>query len=593
MARSNESLAQKREKLIGSFLHKHWYRYLIGILILLLVDVLQIYIPGYIKTLVDSLESSAGDLAVVASSIQIILLISVGIFFSRFFWRWFIIGSSRMFEEFLRNRLFSKLLSLSPSFYDRIKVGDIMARMTNDVSATRMMLSQGVIMLTDAIVLSVLSIYMMITQVDWRLTLIGMIPLPFLGLIAVGFGRAIHHRFTAVQNTFSDITDLAQESLDGIRVVKSYAIQPERNTRFGSKCAEYFAKSMNLVRVWGLFFPLIELFASLGTVFALFYGGHLIITGQISLGQFIAFTQYLGLLVWPMIAIGWVINIIQRGRASYKRLNWIVEQVSEVQEPVTPEKADLSKQIEIRDLSFSYPGSEKLALKSLSLTIEKGKTVAFVGQTGSGKSTLGKLLVKMYSVPVGKIFIGGKDINALSMKDIRDQVSYVPQETFLFSATIEQNIAFSHDVYSAEEVQNYAKLAAVHDNIADFPEGYRTLVGERGITLSGGQKQRVAIARALMKKTPVVILDDCLSAVDVETEMHILRSLEDEIADRTTILVSHRLKAVASADLIVVFDNGQIAESDTHVDLLEKNGIYATLYKKQLLEEEIKRRPTP
>jgi len=219
--------------------------------------------------------------------------------------------------------------------------------------------------------------------------------------------------------------------------------------------------------------------------------------------------------------------------------------------------------------------------------------VAFVGQTGSGKSTLGKLLVKMYSVPVGKIFIGGKDINALSMKDIRDQVSYVPQETFLFSATIEQNIAFSHDVYSAEEVQNYAKLAAVHDNIADFPEGYRTLVGERGITLSGGQKQRVAIARALMKKTPVVILDDCLSAVDVETEMHILRSLEDEIADRTTILVSHRLKAVASADLIVVFDNGQIAESGTHVELLEKNGMYATLYKKQLLEEEIKRRPTP
>jgi len=350
--------------------------------------------------------------------------------------------------------------------------------------------------------------------------------------------------------------------------------------------------SNHLVKVWGLFFPLIELFASLGTVFALFYGGRLVITGQISLGQFIAFTQYLGLLVWPMIAVGWVINIIQRGRASYKRLNWIAEQVSEVQEPAVPEKADLNKEIEIRDLSFSYPGSEKQALKNITLTIEKGKTVAFVGQTGSGKSTLGKLLVKMYSVPAGKIVIGGKDINALSMKDIRDQVSYVPQETFLFSATIEENIAFSHDAYSIEEVQSYAKLAAVHDNIADFPEGYRTLVGERGITLSGGQKQRVAIARALMKKTPVVILDDCLSAVDVETEMHILRSLESEIADRTTILVSHRLKAVATADLIVVFENGRIAESGTHAELLERSGMYATLYKKQLLEEEIERRPT-
>ncbi len=592
MAGTDESKAQKSEKLIGSFLQKKWHRYLMGVLILLLVDILQIYIPRYIQTLVDNLESSAGNMAVVASAIQVILLISVGIFFSRFFWRWFIIGSSRMFEEFLRNRLFSKLLSLSPSFYDRIKVGDIMARMTNDVGATRMMLSQGVTMLTDSIVLSILSIYMMITQIDWRLTLIGMIPLPFLGFIAVGFGRTIHHRFMAVQNTFSDITDLAQESLDGIRVVKSYAIQPERNHRFGKKCSEYFAKSMHLVKVWGLFFPLIELFASLGTVFALFYGGRLVITGQISLGQFIAFTQYLGLLVWPMIAVGWVINIIQRGRASYKRLNWIAEQVSEVQEPAVPEKADLNKEIEIRDLSFSYPGSEKQALKNITLTIEKGKTVAFVGQTGSGKSTLGKLLVKMYSVPAGKIVIGGKDINALSMKDIRDQVSYVPQETFLFSATIEENIAFSHDAYSIEEVQSYAKLAAVHDNIADFPEGYRTLVGERGITLSGGQKQRVAIARALMKKTPVVILDDCLSAVDVETEMHILRSLESEIADRTTILVSHRLKAVATADLIVVFENGRIAESGTHAELLERSGMYATLYKKQLLEEEIERRPT-
>jgi ATP-binding cassette subfamily B protein len=577
-----------RSGYISAFLVKKWYRYFIGIGILLVVDLLQTLIPRYLQSLIDHLKS-ANNTEIIVSSLQIVLLISLGIFFARFFWRWFIVGSSREFEKYLRNRLFSKLLSLSPSFYDRIKVGDIMARMTNDVNATRMMLSQGVIMLTDSIVLGVLSIYMMVTQIDWRLTLVGMIPLPFLCFIAVGFGSTIHKRFLAVQNSFSEITDLAQESLDGIRVVKSYAIQSERNGKFSEKCMEYFHKSMSLIKVWGLFFPLIELFASLGTVFTLFYGGRLVIIGDISLGQFVAFTQYLSLLVWPMIAIGWVINIIQRGRASYQRLLWIANQVSEVQEPDLPEKADLSKEISIKDLTFKYPGSSKVALKNINVSIETGQTVAFVGQTGSGKSTLAKLLVKMYSIHEGEIFIGGREIRGLSSKDIRDQVAYVPQESFLFSATIEQNIAFSNDSYDIEDVKNYAKVAAVHSNIADFPEGYKTIVGERGITLSGGQKQRVAIARALMKKTPVVILDDCLSAVDVETEMQILRSLESEIANRTTILVSHRLKAVSTADVIFVFDEGRIVETGTHTQLLSNGGMYSKLYKKQLIQEELER----
>lgn len=575
---------------IKRFILDHWLNYFFGIGILLLVDVLQTIIPGYLRRLIDNLQYSKGNLEYIATLIQTILLISLGIFFARFFWRWFIIGSSRVFEKYIRHRLFQKLLSLSPSFYDRIKVGDIMARMTNDVNATRMMLSQGVIMLTDAAVLGVLSIYMMVTQVDWRLTIVGMIPLPFLCFIAVGFGSTIHNRFLAVQNSFSDLTDMVQESLDGVRVVKSYSIQPERNQRFADRCLDYLKKSMHLIRMWGLFFPLIELLASLGTVFTLFYGGRLVILGEITLGQFIAFTQYLGILVWPMIAMGWVINVLQRGRASYKRILWIEEQVSEVQEPITPEKADLSKEIEIKNLTFQYPGSEKIVLREINMHIKNGQTVAFVGKTGCGKSTVAKLLVKMYSVPGQKIFIGAKDINNLSMKDIRDQVAYVPQETFLFSTTIEQNIAFSHDQYTAEEVKNYAELAAVHSNIAEFPEGYKTLVGERGITLSGGQKQRVAIARALMKKTPVVILDDCLSAVDVETEMHILKSLEQEIAERTTIIISHRLKAVSTADMIFVFDEGKIVESGTHSQLLQKNGMYSKLYKKQLIEEELERK---
>jgi len=326
----------------------------------------------------------------------------------------------------------------------------------------------------------------------------------------------------------------------------------------------------------------------LGMALTIWYGGRLVILGEISLGQFVAFSQYLMMLVWPIIAIGWVVNVIQRGRASYKRIMWIEEQTSEVKDPDDAKTADLSKEINIKNLSFHYPGSGKRVLHDINMMIKPGQTVAFVGKTGSGKSTMAKLLVKMYSVKDQHIYIGNDDINQLRMKEIREQVAYVPQETFLFSATITENIGFSVDNYSQEDVEQYAHLAAVHSNIEDFPHGYKTIIGERGVTLSGGQKQRVAIARALMKKTPVVILDDCLSAVDTETELRILNSLNEEIKDRTTIIISHRLKAVSRADQIFVFDEGRVVEKGTHEELLKMNGQYTQLYNKQLIEEELK-----
>jgi len=579
----------EKPRYIRDFLKKNAWKYVVGISILFLVDYLQVQIPGYMQQLIDEIKYFNGGMDVVKQLLGAILLVSVGIFGSRFLWRFFIIGTSRGFEKYTRNRLFSKLLRLTSSFFDRVKVGDIMARMTNDVNASRMMLAQAVIMIADAALLGTMSLYMMVTRIDWRLTLVGMIPLPFLVLIALGYGRSIHDRFQKVQESFSDLTDTVQETLDGVRVVKSYSIEPERRQRFGDRCKEYYDKSMHLIRLWGLFFPLIELFASMGFVLALWYGGRLVVIGSISLGQFVAFTQYLGMLVWPMIAVGWVVNVVQRGRASYKRLMWIEEQKPDVVDPLRPKPANLSGEIHVRNLDFHYPGSEKKALQGITVQIRPGQTVAFVGKTGSGKSTLARLLVKLYSVPSATIFIDGEDIHELSMKDIREQVAYVPQETFLFSTTIEENIAFSSGEYSSEEVETYARLAAVHRNIEEFPQGYQTIVGERGITLSGGQKQRVAIARALMKRTPVVILDDCLSAVDTETEMKILESLKSEIKDRTTILISHRLKAVASADQILVFENGKILESGTHPQLLEKKGLYARLYEKQLIEETLER----
>lgn len=554
-------------------------------MILFVVDLLQIYIPKYLRELIDGIEYSNSGVEIVSRVITSIILIAVGIFVSRFMWRIFIIGSSRVFEKFTRNQMFKKLLKLSPSFFDKIKIGDIMARMTNDINASRMMLAQGIVLMTDSLMMGSFCIYMMITTVDPVLTMFGIIPLPILAFIAIAFGGNIHRKFTDVQDSFSGLTDTVQESLDGIRVVKSYALEEERKNRFGEKCRDYYRKNMVLIKLWGVFFPLIELMASLSIAITILYGGKLVIEGSISLGQFVAFSQYLSMLVWPMIEIGWVVNIIQRGRASYKRIMWVEEQKSDIVEPSNPKKADLKKRLSVKNMHFSYPGSEKTILKDIDIEILPGQTVAFVGKTGSGKSTLAKLLVKLYAVKDGSIFIGNNDINELSMKNIREQVAYVPQETFLFSTTIEENIAFSVDDYSQEEVKSYAQVAAIHSNIVDFPEGYKTVVGERGITLSGGQKQRVAIARALMKKTPVVILDDCLSAVDVETERVILESLTNEIKDRTTILISHRLKAMSKADMIYVFDNGRIIERGRHEQLLANGGFYFKLYQKQMIEE--------
>ncbi|HRW33631.1 MAG TPA: ABC transporter ATP-binding protein [Thermotogota bacterium] len=579
---------KKSKGYIGTFLSKKYYLYICGIAVLLGVDYLQIQIPIYLEQLIDGVKYLNEGMDEILAIIQIILLLAVGMFVLRFFWRFFIIGTSRNFEKYVRASVFKKLVSLSSAFYDKTKTGDIMARTTNDLNATRMMLSQGVIMLTDSIILGTLSVYMMITRVDLRLTLIGIIPLPILAVVALSYGGTIHRRFEAMQKSFSDITDTVQETLDGMQVVKSYTMEKERGNTFFGKCQDYFKKSMKLIKLWGTFNPMIELMASLGMALTILYGGRLVILGEISLGQFVAFSQYLMMLVWPIIAIGWVVNVIQRGRASYKRIMWIEEQTSEVRDPDYAKTADLSKEISIKNLSFHYPGSEKRVLHHINIMIKPGQTVAFVGKTGSGKSTMAKLLVKMYSVKDQQIYIGNDDINQLRMKEIREQVAYVPQETFLFSATITENIGFSVDNYSQEDVEQYAHLAAVHSNIEDFPHGYKTIIGERGVTLSGGQKQRVAIARALMKKTPVVILDDCLSAVDTETELRILNSLNEEIKDRTTIIISHRLKAVSRADQIFVFDEGRVIETGTHEELLEKNGQYTQLYNKQLIEEELK-----
>ncbi|ACR80782.1 ABC transporter ATP-binding protein [Kosmotoga olearia] len=573
--------------MLKEFFKRYWWTYLLGSFFLIIVDLLQLIVPRVIGNIVDALKVGLNDISALKLSIISIFMIALGVFMARFFWRILIMGSARRFEYYSKKILFEKLLSLSPSFYDKTRVGDLMARFTNDVRAVRMAMGPAIVMIVDAIFLTSVTIIAMGTMVDWSLTWIAIIPLPFLAMVTSFFGKMIHNRFKSVQESFSDLTDTVEESVSGVRVIKSYGIEDLRYETLKKKSQDYVNKNMRLVRVWGMFFPLIQLLASIGYIIATFYGGRKVILGEITLGEFITFTAYLGMLIWPMMAIGWVINLIQRGRASYKRLLDILNRESEVisKDPVAAKK--LQGHVIIRDLTYRYPGSERVVLDNISMEIKPGTKVAIVGTTGSGKSTIAKLIARLYQVPDGKIFIDGIDINKLPPETVRENISYVPQETFLFTDTIKGNIAFGIEDDEEERIVKYASVAAIHEDIVQFPKGYDTLVGERGVTLSGGQKQRVAIARALIKETPIVILDDCLSAVDTETEARILSSLVNSTEKKTIIIISHRLKAVRDANVIYVLHDGKIVGHGTHEELIESNELYRRMYERQLLEEKL------
>ncbi len=560
---------------------------MVGSVFLIVVDILMIMVPRITGIVIDTLRAAPDDLSTVRVLLLGIVGIAFGLFFSRFFWRVFIMGAARRFEYFSKEVLFDKLLSLPASYYDRTRVGDLMARFTNDVNAMRMAFGPAIVMMVDGFFLTAITIIAMGSFVNWNLTLLSVAPLPALAFVATFFGRMIHRRFRAVQEAFSDVTDTAEESIAGVRVVKSYGIEQLRSKTMEGISNNYVAKNIALVKIWGMFFPMIQGLAMLGVVIAIFFGGRMVILGSITLGEFVTFVGYLGMLIWPIAAFGWVLNIIQRGRASYRRLKEIIEEKSDVK-TVNPVKIrKLRGHIVFDNLTFTYPTARESSLMDVSLEIKAGSKVALVGTTGSGKSTIGKLLGRVYPVLEGKIMIDGIDITRLDPEIIRDNIAYVPQETFLFSDTVRNNIAFAVDGVDKEKVEKYAKIAAVHNDIKGFSKGYDTIVGERGVTLSGGQKQRIAIARALMKEAPVIFLDDCLSAVDTETEARILKSLQNSGIERTIIVISHRLKAVVDSDVIYVMHDGKVLEQGTHSELLENYGLYRKMYERQMLEEKL------
>ena len=582
------------------YVNRYQRSFVIGLICVIATTAFQLLGPWVLKYAIDDLNTGvtreklwlyAGLLLVVASIRGLFLFLT----------RRIIIGASRNIEYDIRNDVFARLERQPPAYYQSRRTGDLMSRATNDLNAVRMMIGPAIMYSATTILVFVVAILLMLT-IDVRLTLLALIPLPFVTIAVRYFGSAIHKRFEQIQAQLSEVSAVVQEALSGVRVVRAYRQEAHELERFRLSNDEYLRRNRVLIRLQGAFYPSMTLFLGFGSLLVLWLGSRDVIRGSITLGEFVAFNGYLVMLAWPMIAFGWVTNILQRGLASWGRMLDILQaepSISDAAVTACGRAAAMDGGIEFRNLTFTYPGADRPILKDVTLRIEPGHTAAFVGSTGSGKSTLISLLPRLHEPPAGTVLIGGVDIREIPLERLRGAIGFVPQEPFLFSAAVGENVAFGaaaadhadkgaaeHAEY-AERIKEAAAVARLDKDVADFPRGYETMVGERGITLSGGQKQRTAIARAVVVDPKILILDDALSAVDTYTEEEILSRLKGVMRQRTSIIVSHRISTVRDADQIFVLDDGRIAERGTHEQLVAANGLYSAMYRKQLLEEEL------
>ena len=576
----------KHLRTLKPYFWRYRWGFVLGAFTVLCTNFIWAQFPRVLGHAIDDLDQGVTrDKLVFYSLMLVTIAVAKGIF--QFLTRWKLIGISREIEFDLRNDLFKHLEGLSYSYYQRTRTGDIMARATNDLNAVRMLLGPAIMYSANTVVFTAVALYYM-WHYSHRLTLWAFVPLPITSIVIQYFGRLIHERFERIQAMFSDISARAQENFSGVRVLRAFAQEQAEITSFETANREYIARSLRLVRLMGMLWPTLEVMLGLAVVLILWLGGREVVLGHIKVGDFVAFNTYMVQLTWPIIALGWVINITQRGTASVARLNQIFAEKPEITDanarPAT-ELGPIRGEIEFRDLNFSYNGTE--VLKNVNLRIPAGTSLAVVGPTGSGKSTLVNLIPRIYDAAPGTVLVDGHPIQQYPLAELRRSIGFVPQETFLFSDSIRDNIAFGAEGASLEDVRTAAEAASIAGDIEEFPEQFETTVGERGITLSGGQKQRTAIARALLRDPRLLVLDDALSSVDTHTEEKILSQLREIMQGRTTIFISHRVSTVRNADRIAVLHSGSIVELGTHEELIARNGYYTDLYNKQLLEEEL------
>jgi ATP-binding cassette subfamily B protein len=579
--------------IFGEFLKEHAGKYALGIAALIISSLLQLVIPKLIGYITDCLQDKSQSLTTIYWLAGGILLTAIFLFAMKFTLRYLLMGRSRDLECFLRGKLFAHLQTLSPKFYNNKKTGELMAYAINDLGAIRQAFAFGLVFLIDGVIINLASIFVMVKTINPILTVVTLLPI----LISIGFilklRKSIRMKFTEVQQAFAHISDKIQENISGIRVVKAYVQEKSEVEKLEASSMNRMKVQMEYVKLSAALGPAVQISFGVSFSLALVIGGHFVKNNVITLGDFIAFNTYLGLLTGPVSHIGKIVEVWQKAVASIKRLDNIFAVKTDILDEGLKEESSelkgrsLEGEIIINDLSFTYPGSDRSTLKHINIELKSGKTIAIVGKTGSGKTTIANLLLRLFKVERGKIFIDGMDINDIPLSVLRENIGYVPQDNFLFSASIKDNIQFFNEEFSDEDVEEAAKASAVYENIVDFPEGFNTMVGERGITLSGGQKQRISIARAIIKEPSVLILDDSLSAVDTKTEGEILRNIKNILNNRTGIIIAHRISSIKHADEIIVMDQGEIIERGSHEELLKYKGEYFNLHRLQMAEHNL------
>jgi len=563
---------------------KYALRLLLGFIALACVDFLQLIIPRLLKIAVDSLTRGTATGRTLIGIGALVIAVALGAALLRFSWRYLIIGFSRLLERDIRNRIYSHVLEMDRPFFEKRTTGDIMAHISNDLQAVQMACGIGLVSALDAFVMSIAAISFM-AYIHPLLTLLALLPMPFLAICTRVLTGRLHHRFNIVQEQFSLMTEFVRSTLVSIRLVKAYTMENLQKNEFDGMGRDYVQSNIRVAVIHGLLFPVAAMVGNIGMLLVLYFGGRFTIEGRITLGDFVAFITYLYMLIWPMMAIGWVANLAQRGLTSLRRIQALITSVPRLVDEEDPGIPIRNPSFRLRNLTFSYARGSTPALLDLDMDLQAG-IYGITGRTGCGKSTLCKLLARLYPVPDGSLYFGEKDVNGIPLRTVRNRIAYVGQEAILFSDTIGANIAFGKPDATAGEIEAAARAASIHNEIKSFPDGYDSVIGERGVTLSGGQRQRLALARALITDRPILVIDDALAALDVETEHEVLRSVVDRGRRTLVVIVSQRIKLLSETDRIFVLEKGRIADQGTHSELLSRNRLYKIMHEKQAHEAE-------